>query len=150
MPTRNPTELGDHVMQNPANWFLSRELARRPPWEAQPLRIPGWDWALVSACLALVVAVWLGLAAPSSLIAAVLLALNLVLLTTCVFRAIRAGAPGLALMVLSCIIFFGLMHSCLLASPYRSRLREACRWARTASRLKKSRRVFSTVVFSRQ
>ena len=106
MPTRNPTELGDHVMQNPANWFLSRELARRPPWEAQPLRIPGWDWALVSACLALVVAVWLGLAAPSSLIAAVLLALNLVRLTTCVFRAIRAGAPGLALMVLSCIIFF--------------------------------------------
>jgi oligosaccharide repeat unit polymerase len=107
-------------MQTRTNPLVKTErtllLVRKPP----SLSVTIWDWMLLSICLGLVGLIWLGYVPQSSLIAAVLVVLNLVLLASCAFRAMSAGAPGLALMVLSCIIFFWL-DAFLLASqsePY--------------------------------
>lgn len=79
-----------------------RTFASRAP----SVTIPWWDWALLSICLGLTALMWSGLTTPSSLLTALLLAINVLLLASTTLRALRSGTPGLALLVLACIIFF--------------------------------------------
>jgi oligosaccharide repeat unit polymerase len=104
-------------MQTRTNPLANIERSLLPVRKSPSLSVTIWDWMLMSICFGLVGLIWLGYLPPSTWIAALLVVLNLVLLANCAFRAMRVGAPGLALMVLSCIIFFWLDAFLLASQP---------------------------------